>query len=142
MSRAWRREAEDRAILCDSHEPGLESSPSATTLRTATAYRDGLPMHANMLEYRVPTMLDSPPIHTHIVESIDPNGPFGAKEASEGGIAGFMPAFAQAVADAIGIDIDHTPVTPDCIVDAMRKAQRLAALGHTPRHDGGAEPAP
>jgi 4-hydroxybenzoyl-CoA reductase subunit alpha len=107
-----------------------------------TAYRDGLPMHANMLEYRVPTMLDSPPIHTHIVESIDPNGPFGAKEASEGGIAGFMPAFAQAVADAIGIDIDHTPVTPDCIVDAMRKAQRLAALGHTPRHDGGAEPAP
>ncbi|MDT8319576.1 MAG: 4-hydroxybenzoyl-CoA reductase subunit alpha [Xanthomonadales bacterium] len=101
----------------------------------STNYRDGLPMHANMLDYRIPTMLDSPPIHTHIVESIDPNGPFGAKEASEGGIAGFMPAFAQAVSEAIGVDIDNTPITPDRIVDAVKQAQRLARLKKRPQRE-------
>jgi len=101
-----------------------------------TIFRDGVPMHVNMLDYRVPTMLDSPNIHTHIVESIDPNGPFGAKEASEGGIAGFMPAFTQAVAEATGVDFNETPITPDRIVEGVKKARRLTAIrnkaGHAP----------
>jgi 4-hydroxybenzoyl-CoA reductase subunit alpha len=105
-----------------------------------TSYREGLPMHVNMLDYRVPTMLDSPPIHTHIVESIDPNGPFGAKEASEGGIAGFMPAFTQAVAEATGAEFNETPLTPDRIVEAVRKARRLAAIRNKQRHDAAGGP--
>ena len=48
------------------------------------AYHDGLMLTANMLDYRVPTIADSPPIEVGIVESIDPHGPFGAKEAGEG----------------------------------------------------------
>ena len=43
----------------------------------------GLPARANFLDYRFPTIADSPPIETHLVEARDPNGPFGAKEASE-----------------------------------------------------------
>src|SRR6185503_13308111 len=52
----------------------------------------GLPARANFLDYRFPTIADSPPIETCIVEARDPNGPFGAKEASEGALAGFLPA--------------------------------------------------
>jgi 4-hydroxybenzoyl-CoA reductase subunit alpha len=68
---------------------------------------DGLrerPPHAaaNMLDYRVPTIVESPDIEVHIVESIDPNGPFGAKEASEGPLSGFLSALAAAVEDATG----------------------------------------
>ena len=104
-----------------------------------TRFRDGLPMHVNLLDYRVPTILDSPNIHIHIVESTDPNGPFGAKEASEGGIAGFMPAFTQAVAAATGIDFNATPITPDRIVEAIKKARRSAAAGSRPRAQAAVE---
>ena len=91
-----------------------------------TAYYHGLPMAANMLDYRVPTIQDSPPIDVQIVEAPDPNGPFGAKEAGEGSLAGFLPAVANAVADALGLRFDALPLTPDRVYAALEKRQRAA----------------
>ena len=68
-----------------------------------TRFDNGRMVHGNLLDYRVPTMAESPDIEVHIVESIDPNGPFGAKEASEGMLAGFLPAVMDAVHEATGI---------------------------------------
>ncbi|MFO1409849.1 MAG: 4-hydroxybenzoyl-CoA reductase subunit alpha [Steroidobacteraceae bacterium] len=96
-----------------------------------TGYLAGLPTHASLLDYRVPTMLDSPPVEVHIVESIDPNGPFGAKEASEGPLPGTAPAIVAAIADATGFAIDRLPVTPDCIIDAQVEARRRARRAAT-----------
>lgn len=96
-----------------------------------TLYLDGLPAHASLLEYRVPTIVESPPIEVHIVESNDPFGPFGAKEASEGALAGFPPALINAVANAIGVDLNELPATADRIVEALterRRAQRRIAM--------------
>jgi len=84
-----------------------------------TGYYDGLMMANNLLDYRVPTIQDSPPIVTHIVESNDPNGPYGAKEAGEGSLAGFLPAVANAVADAIGVRCLELPLTPDRVLAAI-----------------------
>jgi 4-hydroxybenzoyl-CoA reductase subunit alpha len=99
-------------------------------LSEETRYADGLPLHASLLEYRVPTMAESPPIEAHIVESRDPFGPFGAKEASEGALAGFAPALTNAVANAIGLDLTELPLTPDRVMEALierrRKARRSA----------------
>jgi 4-hydroxybenzoyl-CoA reductase subunit alpha len=100
-------------------------------LSEETSYVDGLPVHASLLEYRVPTIAESPPIDVQIVESHDPNGPFGAKEASEGALAGFPPALVNAVANAIGVDLGELPVTPDRVIEALvqhRRQARLAAL--------------
>jgi 4-hydroxybenzoyl-CoA reductase subunit alpha len=101
-----------------------------------TRYLNGLPAHASLLEYRVPTIAESPPIEVHIVESHDPNGPFGAKEASEGALAGFPPALVNAVANALGIDFNEIPLTPDRVMDALvvrRRQKRLAvARGAAP----------
>ena len=132
-----------------SHDTGFAINPLAVegqvqgaiwmgmgqALMEETNFRDGLHMHTSMLDYKVPTILDSPNIHTHIVESIDPNGPFGAKEASEGGIAGIMPALTQAVAEATGVDFNETPLTPDRIVEALRKARRREAIRNKPVRD-------
>jgi 4-hydroxybenzoyl-CoA reductase subunit alpha len=99
-------------------------------LSEETRYESGLPLHANMLDYRVPTIVESPAIDVQIVESIDPNGPFGAKEASEGSLAGFLPALANAVAAAIGVRFVDLPITPDKVLDALarqKREQRLAA---------------
>jgi len=96
-----------------------------------TNYINGLPAHASLLEYRIPTISESPPIEVHIVESHDPLGPFGAKEASEGALAGFPPALVNAVANAIGIDFNALPMKPDRVMAALverRRAQRRGSL--------------
>jgi len=95
-----------------------------------TRYLEGLPAHASFIEYRMPTIAESPPIEVHIVESHDPFGPFGAKEASEGALAGFPPALVNAIANAIDIDIDELPVTPDRIMDALIQRRRRTRLAH------------
>src|SRR6185436_43504 len=78
-----------------------------------SAYHDGLMLAANMLDYRIPTIVDSPDIEVGIIESHDPHGPFGAKEAGEGSLAAFLPALANAIDDAIGIRFENLPMTPD-----------------------------
>jgi len=88
------------------------------------AYHDGLMVTANMLDYRVPTIQDSPPIEVGIVESIDPHGPFGAKEAGEGSLAAFLPALTNAIADATGLRFNDLPVTPDRVFAAVEKRVR------------------
>ena len=65
-----------------------------------------------------------------LIESDDPLGPFGAKEASEGALHGFAPALTNAIADAIGIELHALPATPDRVLDAIdarRRADKLAA---------------
>ncbi len=89
-----------------------------------TAYHDGLLITGNMLDYRVPTIQDSPPIEVGIVESNDPHGPFGAKEAGEGSLAAFLPALTNAIADAIGVRFNALPVTPDRVFAALEKRRR------------------
>ncbi|TAK48991.1 MAG: 4-hydroxybenzoyl-CoA reductase subunit alpha [Xanthobacteraceae bacterium] len=84
-----------------------------------TRFDDGRMMHGNLLDYRVPTMIESPDIEVFIVESIDPNGPFGAKEASEGMLAGFLPAVMDAVHEAAGIRPDALPLTPERITEML-----------------------
>ncbi len=94
-----------------------------------TQFHDnGLPVRANFLDYRVPTIVESPPIHVKIVESRDPNGPFGAKEASEASLAGFLPAFTSAVAEATGIRVSTLPLTSDRVLDAIHARRRSERL--------------
>jgi 4-hydroxybenzoyl-CoA reductase subunit alpha len=90
---------------------------------TSFSPKNGLPMHATLLNYQVPTIVESPPITTYIVEANDPNGPFGAKEASEGALPAFMAAFANAIYDATGLRVTSLPVTPDKLVEALSKKQ-------------------
>jgi 4-hydroxybenzoyl-CoA reductase subunit alpha len=96
-------------------------------LSEETQYLDGLHARANLLDYRVPTIVESPPIDAVIVEAPDPNGPFGAKEAGEGSLSGFLPALTNAIADAIGVRLEALPASPDRVLDAIvarRRAQR------------------
>ena len=88
-------------------------------LSEETRWDDGKMMHGNILDYRVPTMAESPDIEVMIVESIDPNGPFGAKEASEGMLAGFLPAVHEAVYEAVGVRATKFPLSPETITELL-----------------------
>src|ERR1700730_2612996 len=93
------------------------------------AYHDGLLVTANMLDYRVPTIFDSPPIEVGIVESNDPHGPFGAKEAGEGSLAAFLPALNNGIDDCIRVRFNDLPVTPDRVFAAIEKRRRALHKG-------------
>ncbi len=82
-------------------------------------FRRGVHKFPSMLEYKTPTTLETPEMHSFIVESIDPNGPFGAKEAGQGPLLPVIPAVANAVHDALGIRIDEIPITPEKVLAAL-----------------------
>ena len=82
-------------------------------------FRRGVHKFPSMLEYKSPTTLETPEMHTFIVESIDPEGPFGAKEAGQGPLLPVIPAVANAVADALGVRIDEIPITPEKVLAAL-----------------------
>ena len=62
-------------------------------------------LNANLGEYKIATALDMPNVDTIIVESNEPNGPFGAKEVGEGAIMPTIPAILNALYDATGVRV-------------------------------------
>jgi 4-hydroxybenzoyl-CoA reductase subunit alpha len=84
-------------------------------------FRNGLHKWPTMLEYKSPTFLDMPEVETFIVETIDPEGPYGAKEAGQGPLLPVIPAVSSAVFDALGVWVDEIPVTPEKIIEALRR---------------------
>ena len=82
-------------------------------------YRKGLHKWPSMLEYKSPTFLDTPPMETFLVETVDPEGPYGAKEAGQGPLLPVIPALNAAVHDALGVWIDEIPVTPEKVLRAL-----------------------
>jgi 4-hydroxybenzoyl-CoA reductase subunit alpha len=74
------------------------------------------------MDYKMPTSMDISLKNKHIfVESIDPDGPFGAKEVGEGASVAIFPAFGNAVFDAIGVRITDLPVTPEKVLKAIKQ---------------------
>jgi 4-hydroxybenzoyl-CoA reductase alpha subunit len=86
----------------------------------------GRVVNANLAEYKIPTSLDMPNLDPVIVESNEPNGPYGAKEVGEGAIMPTVPAILNAVYDATGIRFRELPLTPERTLMAM-KAKREGA---------------
>ena len=80
-------------------------------------------INADLAEYKMPTALDMPPVDTIIVESDEPNGPFGAKEVGEGAIMPTIPAVLNAVYDAIGVRINELPLTCERVYFAMKNSK-------------------
>ena len=92
-------------------------------------WKHGLVMNPGLLEYRSPSSVESPEVETIIVESIDPEGPFGAKEAGEGSLAATIPAISNAIYHAVGVRLREAPFTPERVLAAIRAkngAKRIA----------------
>ncbi len=94
-------------------------------------WKEGLLMNPGLLEYRSPSSVESPEVEPIIVESIDPEGPFGAKECSEGSLAATIPAIANAIYDAVGIRLHEAPFTPERVLAALRAKKNAKALNLT-----------
>ena len=86
-------------------------------------------VNSNLAEYKIPTSLDMPTLEAIIVESNEPNGPFGAKEVGEGAIMPTIPAILNAIYDATGVQITELPAKPERILAGLK------ALDKAPRNE-------
>jgi 4-hydroxybenzoyl-CoA reductase subunit alpha len=82
-------------------------------------FRKGRHKIPSLLDYKLPSTLDTPEIETILVGIPDREGPFGGKEAGQGPLNPVMPAIANAVYDAIGVRIDEVPITADKVLRAL-----------------------
>src|SRR6266850_1575888 len=85
----------------------------------AQVFRKNVHKAPSMLEYKSPTTLETPEIHTMLVETDDPEGPFGAKEAGQGPLLPVMPAIANAIYQAVGVRVDEIPITPEKVLKGL-----------------------
>ncbi len=117
-------------VVCEGQIEGGVYMGWAEAVIEEQVFRKGLHKQPSLLEYKIPTSLDMPDVDTTIIESIDPEGPFGAKEVGQGPLAPVIPAIANAVYDATGIRIDSTPIMADKVLRAieMRRKQHAAAV--------------
>ncbi|HJM13075.1 MAG TPA: molybdopterin cofactor-binding domain-containing protein [Candidatus Thalassarchaeaceae archaeon] len=91
--------------------------------------RSGHLLNPDLLDYKIPSIHEMPEVIPIIVESNDPEGPFGAKEAGEGPLLPILPAVCNAVYDAIGVRTSELPITPDRLHKEIEKKCREMGLG-------------
>ena len=87
-------------------------------------FRRGLHKIPSMLDYKSLTSLDTPEIESFLVETDDPEGPYGAKEAGQGPLLPVMPAVANAIYDAVGVRVDEVPIAPEKVLAALARQER------------------
>ena len=98
------------------------------TFKAATAgHGAGIHHGPSLLDYRMPTSLDTPELESFIIESVDPEGPYGAKEAGEGPLHPSVPAIANAIHDALGIRCDRLPFSPPAVRELLMAGDARAA---------------
>lgn len=82
----------------------------------------GIMRNAGLTDYKIPTSLDIPLENkVYFVETPDKNGPYGARGLGEHGTVAVAPAVANAIADAIGVELTALPMTPDQILEGLAK---------------------
>jgi 4-hydroxybenzoyl-CoA reductase subunit alpha len=87
---------------------------------------NGKPLNFNLGEYRIPTALDVPDVVSELVDSYEPNGPWGVKEVGEGATLPTLGSYANAIYDAIGTRVYDLPLTPEKVWRAIRARKEAA----------------
>lgn len=85
----------------------------------------GKPLNPNLLDYKLPTVMDTPKLNALFVEVPDPSGPFGNKALGEPPAIPVAPAVRNAVLHATGVAIDSLPLSPQKLVEEFTRAGLL-----------------
>ena len=105
---------------CEQQIEGAVIMGLSNTLYEEFKMDNGRILNDTLADYKLATIQELPEIVTILVESVQKEGPFGAKGIGEPAAAPTAPAIANAVYDAIGVRIKELPITPDKILAALR----------------------
>ncbi|PKN28218.1 MAG: 4-hydroxybenzoyl-CoA reductase [Deltaproteobacteria bacterium HGW-Deltaproteobacteria-21] len=108
-------------INVEAQNQGAAVQGLGQTLYEGFRMSNGRTLNPNLVDYKMPLSLDAPRIKVIDIITDDPDGPYGAKEASEGAIVSTPPSVVSAIHDATGIWFKEQPITPEKIVMALRE---------------------
>ena len=91
--------------------------------------KTGKVQNGTLLDYKLPTMMDSPDLAVEFVETVDPTGPYGNKALGEPPAISPAPAIRNAVLHATGVAVNELPLSPQRLVEAFGRAGLLKAAG-------------
>jgi CO/xanthine dehydrogenase Mo-binding subunit len=103
---------------------GAIAQGAGYALHEQLVLENGRILNGNLADYVVPNSLSLPSPRTVIVDGYEPNGPYGAKGASEAPISATAGAISNAIYDAVGVRITSLPITPEKVLDALRAKGR------------------
>jgi CO/xanthine dehydrogenase Mo-binding subunit len=110
-------------LLADGQVQGAIAQGIGYTLMEDMGIKNGAIHNRNFERYNMPRITDMPPITSILVETNDPNGPYGAKGLAEPAFTGLPPSIANAIYDAVGVRIKELPITPEKILKALEEKQ-------------------
>ena len=112
-------------LALEGMQHGGAASASSQVLLEDMALDKGIPLATSLMDCALPTTMDSAPVMECChVETDDPSGPYGGKDAGEGAQIAGLPAVAAALYDAIGIHFKDLPVTRDKVLAALAEKKR------------------
>jgi len=92
------------------------------TMQEKMLFDAGQVTNASLADYKIPSILDVPPMISEAVDAQQHDGPFGAKGVGESGTFALSPAIANAIADAVGVRVTELPITAEAVYRALRAA--------------------
>ena len=87
-------------------------------------FKNGLVLNPSLLNYKMPSIFEVPEVEPIPIEYTHPEGPYGAKGVGETTNVPTPPALAAAIYNAVGIRIHDLPITPDKVLEALRRKER------------------
>ncbi len=86
--------------------------------------KTGRVFNDTLLDYKIPTFADIPPLEAHFVDTYDPSSAYGNKSLGEPPNITPAAAIRNAVCDALGIPVNANPLTPERVYQAIARAQQ------------------
>ena len=83
--------------------------------------KTGKPLNPNLLDYKLPTILDTPKINAAFVETSEAAGSFGSKSLGECPVISPAPALRNAVLDATGVAFNKIPLYPQVVFEKFKE---------------------
>jgi carbon-monoxide dehydrogenase large subunit len=120
-------------IVVEGQVHGATAQGIGGTLYEALRFGDdGQALTSSFMDYLVPTACELPAMDVQHLETPAPDVRGGVKGVGEGGTLAPPGALANAVADAIGAEINELPIHPELVLQALSQTGRAAPRGRTP----------
>ncbi len=99
---------------------GATGQGISSALYEEIIYEKGLVVNPNFKDYRIPGTMELPyESETIIIETEDEVGPYGARGVGEMGMMASAPAIGNAIVNALSIEFDTIPITPERVIEAL-----------------------
>jgi carbon-monoxide dehydrogenase large subunit len=105
---------------------GLAQGIGGALLEEFVYDTNGQPLATSFMDYLLPTAMEMP--NAQLISTEDfpsPHNPLGVKGAGEGGITAAGAALANAVSNALGVEVTKLPLKPDYLLELVNKAREV-----------------